>query len=176
MSPSEKRPDREQGAASVFVGLGSNMGDREGALRGAIRALKDTEDIEVVAVSSFRETEPVGGPPQGPFINAVAQITTYLAPEQLMRSLQEIEGQFGRERKAKWGPRRLDLDILLYNKKVLDLPRLRIPHPLMHKRRFVLKPMCELAPHRRHPTIGRTMEELLALLREDGDGGRKRDS
>lgn len=150
---------------TCYIGLGANLGDRVRALRGALDELDRHPDIEVSAVSSFIETEPVGGPPgQPPFLNAAAELRTTLSPRRLLAVLQEVEDLFGRERKVRWGPRTLDLDLLLYEDRIIDEPDLRVPHPRMHERRFVLQPLAQIAPEARHPVLGRTMRELLEQL------------
>ncbi len=157
--------DREPGYTVVYIGLGSNLGDRAANLRGALEALRRREDIEVVEVSPFQETEPVG-PPQPRYLNAAARVRTPLSPRELLEVLQEVEEQFGRERSVRWGPRTLDLDILLYGERIVDQPDLRIPHPRMHERRFVLGPLRKIAPEAVHPVLDKTVRRLLRELKE----------
>ena len=142
------------------------MGDREGTLRGAVRELKAKEDIDILQISAFYETEPVGGPPQGTFINAAAEASTLLPPRPFLQALHDVEDMFGRERRERWGPRTLDLDLLLYDDCIVDEPDLQVPHPRMHRRRFVLEPLCELCPDREHPRLEKTIRQLLAELDE----------
>jgi len=152
----------------AYIGLGSNLGNREGKLREALRELNGRDDVRVLRASQFHETEPVGGPPQHPFINAAAEVATPLPPQELLELLHDVENDFGRERNVRWGPRTLDLDLLLYGGRVIDSPDLQLPHPRMHKRQFVLAPLCELCPRRRHPQLGKEMRQLLSELRGRG--------
>ncbi len=156
---------------TAYVALGANVGDRERTIREAIRVLGERHDVTVTALSRIRETEPVGGPPQAPYLNAVAEVRTCLHASRLLEALQEIEDRFGRVRTVRWGPRTLDLDLLLYGGAVIDTPGLQVPHPRMHERRFVLEPLCEIAPDVRHPVLDQTAEQLLARLAGPQLGG-----
>jgi 2-amino-4-hydroxy-6-hydroxymethyldihydropteridine diphosphokinase len=146
---------------AVFLGLGSNLGDREAQLRQAFSRLGE-RGVRVTARSSFYETEPVGGPPQGWFLNAVARCEAALGPEALLAACLAVEAEAGRVRDVRYGPRTLDLDILFYGDAVIERPGLRVPHPRLHERRFVLEPLAELAPELRHPVSGLSVRELLA--------------
>jgi len=145
------------------LGLGSNLGDRRAHLEAAIEGLRQVGDI--LAVSSFRETAPQGGPPQPPYLNAVLVLATGLTPRELLAAAQSLEAAAGRERTVRWGPRTLDVDLLLCDDRVVDEPDLRVPHPRLAERRFVLEPLAEIAPRWLVPGLGRTVEELLADLR-----------
>jgi len=127
----------------VFVGLGSNLGDRELNLR---RALQRLEELGTVRASSFRETDPVGVTDQPKFLNAAAEVATDLPPRDLLERLLEIERELGRDRatEPRWGPRVIDLDLLLFGEEAIDEPGLTVPHPRLADRRFVLEPLCEL--------------------------------
>jgi len=149
---------------TAYIGLGSNLGDREGTLRDALDRLDSRPDVEVVEVSDLRETEPVGGPPQGNFVNGAAELRTTLEPEELVEALQEVETEFGRTREVRWGPRTLDMDLLLYEDRHIDTPDLKVPHPRLHERRFVLEPLWDLCPNRKHPVLKKTIRRLLAEL------------
>jgi 2-amino-4-hydroxy-6-hydroxymethyldihydropteridine diphosphokinase len=146
----------------AYVGLGANLGDRERTLRAAVDALSAEQGIEVVAVSTLRETEPVGVGVQPPFLNGAAALDTTLAARELLGRLLEIEQRFGRVRvPGAHGPRTLDLDLLLYGDEQIDEPGLTVPHPRLHERRFVLEPLAELAPALVVPGRG-DVESLLA--------------
>ncbi|MFL5959777.1 MAG: 2-amino-4-hydroxy-6-hydroxymethyldihydropteridine diphosphokinase [Gaiellaceae bacterium] len=146
----------------AYVALGANLGDRERALREAVAALGAEEGIEVVAVSTLRETEPVGVGEQPPFLNGAVALETALSARELLRRLLALEQRFGRVRVlGEHGPRTLDLDLVLYGDEEIDEPGLTVPHPRLHERRFVLEPLAELAPGLVVPRRGR-VESLLA--------------
>lgn len=146
----------------AYVGLGANLGEREVTLRAAVDALGAEEGIEVVALSTLRETEPVGVGEQPLYLNGAVALETTLAARQLLDRLQALELRFGRVRVAgEHGPRTLDLDLLLYGDAEIDEPGLVVPHPHLHERRFVLEPLAELAPGLVVPGRGE-VESLLA--------------
>ena len=150
---------------TAYIGLGANLGRRGHTLRCALAMLNARADLSVVAVSDFIETPPVGGPAgQPPFLNAAAELRTALPPRELLAALQAVEDHFGRTREVRWGPRTLDLDLLLYGSLVTDGPGLRVPHPRMHERLFVLEPLAQIAPDAVHPTLGKTLRALLHEL------------
>ncbi len=148
----------------AFIAAGSNVGDRLSHLTQARALLSETPGIEQLASSGTYETKPVGGPPQGAYLNAVWQIQTNLAAEALLRLLLAIEHEQGRIRAEKNGPRTLDLDVLDFDGQILNQPGLALPHPRMHERWFVLKPLSDLNPEWRHPRLGQTAAELLAEI------------
>lgn len=144
----------------AYIALGSNMGDKKGYLDLAVQRLRERADCQVGAVSDYLVTAPYGGVEQDEFLNGAVELRTLLGPEELLEALHAIEQEAGRVRTIHWGPRTLDLDILLYDDLVLDTQNLHIPHIELHKRLFVLEPMAQIAPWKRHPLLGKTMEEL----------------
>lgn len=152
--------------ALAYLGLGSNLGDRRAHLDAALAALRAHPAVHALAASSLIETDPVGGPPgQGRYLNAAARIETDLAPHDLLGLLKRIEGDLGRAPGGpRWGPRTIDLDILLYGDLRLESADLTVPHPRMRDRRFVLAPLAEVAPDARDPVTGLTVRQLLARL------------
>lgn len=149
----------------AFVGLGSNLGDREGNLRAAVGRLRRLPGIEVRGVSTFRDTEPVGYLEQPRFLNGVVELETTLTARALLGVLLELERDFGRDRSASppQGPRTLDLDLLLYGNETIAEPLLKVPHPRLHERKFVLEPLAELDPRLQVPGRG-SIQALLSRL------------
>lgn len=153
--------------ARVFIALGSNLGDRGATLAGAVAALRATEEVEVVRVSSWHETRAVGGPSGQPdYLNGVLEARTELGPEDLLWLLQRIETRFGRDRRneVRHGPRTLDLDLLLHGEERRDDPALRLPHPGLEERAFVLAPLAEIAPDLLLPRSRLSVAERLRAL------------
>lgn len=149
----------------AYIGLGSNLGDRELKLLMAVAELGKLPGTRVTGVSQFYETEPVGGVPQDNFYNAVARIITTLSPFLLLDELKRVETEvFQRKSSKRWGRRSMDLDILLYGELVLETDRLTIPHPRLAERRFALQPLSDLAPDLVHPVLGKSVAQLLAAL------------
>jgi 2-amino-4-hydroxy-6-hydroxymethyldihydropteridine diphosphokinase len=155
--------------ARAFVGLGSNLGEREVTLRAAVKRLRALPETEVLNVSSFRDTEPVGYTDQPRFLNAAVELETALSARALLGALLELERAFGRDRSAgpAMGPRTLDLDLLLYGDETIDEPLLTVPHPRLHERRFVLEPLAELDPGLEIPGQG-PVQTLVAQLHSAG--------
>lgn len=155
--------------ARVFIGIGSNMGDRRGHIALARQALAELPRTRLVKFSPVYETAPVGPVQQEPFLNAAAELQTSLTPHSLLGELAAIEARAGRtpqDKRLKWGPRTLDLDILLYDDQVICGDELRVPHPMMHQRWFVLKPLADLDPKAVHPALEMTIGDLLKALEE----------
>lgn len=146
----------------VFLGVGSNEGDRLAYISRAIRLMGAIPGVRVAQLATITETAPIGGPPQDPFLNTVVELDTTVAPRELLAALHAIEHQLGRRRTTqRWGPRPIDLDLLLYDEQVVQDPLLCIPHPRMHERRFVLEPLAQLAPEVMHPVLQQSIAELL---------------
>lgn len=149
---------------TAYIALGSNIGDSETFLNEAVKKMKKIPTCEVEKVSSYLVTAPYGVTDQPDFLNACLKLHTLLYPMELLGELNRIEKEAGRERKIHWGPRTLDLDILLYDDLVMEEEDLCIPHVEMHKRSFVLQPLEEIAPYKRHPVYGKTVREMLQDL------------
>lgn len=145
----------------AYIGLGSNMGDKIANLKKAIEELGKILGTKVLTVSSFYKTEPVGDIEQDWFINAAVKLETTLTPRELLNKLLDIEKDLGRVREIKWGPRVIDLDILLYDDLVMDEEGLAIPHPYLHERGFVLSPLAEIAQEVIHPKLKKSISELI---------------
>ena len=154
----------ERGWHDAYIGLGSNMGDRNDYIDSALMRMEDDDDIIVCEVSELTISKPYGYTDQDDFLNGVAHIKTLYTPSELLRCLNQMETLAGRTRDIKWGPRTLDLDILFYDNMVIDSDNLTIPHADMQNRDFVLKPLNEIAPWLRHPVLNKTVSELLKDL------------
>lgn len=149
--------------AVIYIGIGSNLGNRKSNCEAALRLLQDS-GLRITRRSSMTETEPWGRTGQPRFINMAVEAGTALSPHELLALLKHIERDMGRETAERWGPRVIDLDILLYDSLVLDSDSLVIPHPFMHERPFVLEPLVEIRPGLVHPVLGKTVSELLKDL------------
>lgn len=160
---------------TAFIGLGANLGDRTQTLTSALQALSDDPDIVVAAASGPFHSDPVGGPAgQQAFVNAAARLQTSLTAATLLQRLLTIEKQHGRERRVRWGPRTLDLDLLLFGDARIDEPGLTVPHPMLTQRAFVLAPLLEIEPGLTHPVLETALAECLDQL-EDHAGMRRID-
>lgn len=148
----------------AYIGLGSNLGDREGQIRAALEAIADLPDTDLLRVSSLYDTEPAGEVDQPNFLNAAALVDTELEPRQLLWNLLLVEKRLGRVRTQPWGPRTIDLDLLLYGDEIIEEDDLRVPHPEIIRRSFVLVPLVELDPRLVHPGTGETMAAHLNRL------------
>jgi 2-amino-4-hydroxy-6-hydroxymethyldihydropteridine diphosphokinase len=145
------------------IALGSNLGDSLAIVEAALETLAETPDIVLQARSSWYQTKAVG-PPQPDYINGCALLHVWKTPQMLLETLLGIEAQFGRVRRERWGPRSLDLDLLLYDDLILDTPALQLPHPRMRERAFVLLPLAEIAPNWVEPVSGKAIAELLQAV------------
>lgn len=158
-----------RGWQRAYIACGSNIGDRKGHLDAAVAALREDRQCRVLRVSDWMETTPYGGVVQADYLNGAIAIETLYPPEVLLARLQEIERAEARERKERWGPRTLDLDILLYEDVVMEGEKLTIPHRDMINRDFVLKPLAQIAPYEKHPVLGRSVLELLEQVEKSGE-------
>ncbi|HHU70692.1 MAG TPA: 2-amino-4-hydroxy-6-hydroxymethyldihydropteridine diphosphokinase [Clostridiales bacterium] len=156
----------ERGWHKVYLGIGSNLGDKEANLTEAIKLLNEDEDCDVIKVSSLLTTEPVGGVEQDDFLNGALLLRTLKTPSELLELIGKIEKELKRERIVHWGPRTIDLDILFFDNDIIQTKELTIPHKEIANRLFVLNPMCEIAPWLRHPVLGDTMIQLRNKLSE----------
>jgi 2-amino-4-hydroxy-6-hydroxymethyldihydropteridine diphosphokinase len=150
---------------TAYLSLGSNLGDRAANLHAAVAQLGHAGRL--LAASSLYETQPVDVPDQPWFLNCVVAIETHMTPRDLLHAALQVEAAMGRLRMRVKGARNIDIDVLLFGDRVVNEPGLRIPHPAMHQRRFVLEPLVEIAPEARHPGLGKTARELLALLPDE---------
>lgn len=153
----------------IFIGIGSNLGNRRAHYHKALELIAALPKTRIVKLSSLYESEPLGDAKNW-YVNGVIEIETEFSPVQLLQRLQKIELEMGRKRTPdtkKWTSRKIDLDLLLFDNQTVDSRTLKVPHPELHNRRFVLLPLCELAPHLTHPRLGATIAELLATLKDD---------
>ncbi len=158
------RSNKDQNLVAVYIGLGSNVGNRENNLQSAVTHLAFKSGLRVVKISPVYETKPVGVTNQRDFLNAVVKLTTSLSPKELLKTTKEVENSLGRARKEHWGPRTIDLDILLFNQQVIREDNLNIPHPEIISRAFVLVPLADIAPELIHPVAKKTIKQLLEEL------------
>jgi len=160
------------GGEIVYVAVGANLGDREATFARVIRSIEGERDLLLLAASPVFETAPVGPAGQDAYLNAALELRSWLAPLELLRRLQAIEASLGRDRgreAARWGPRLIDLDLVFFGDRCIDLPDLVVPHPRAHERAFVMRPMAELAPRFRHPVVGVSLAEIARERPDAGD-------
>ena len=152
---------------SVFIGIGSNLGDRQKNCLRAVELMDRMADCRITGYSDWYLTKPVGVEGQEWYVNGVVSLTTDISPQDLLKRLLKIEANMGRVRNERWGPRSIDLDILMFGQEIIQESNLKIPHPRMHLRRFVLEPMTQLAPDLVHPELGLSMKVLLENLSDE---------
>lgn len=151
----------------AYIGFGSNIGEKLTYIQNSLHSLSAVEGINLKTVSSIYKTEPVGSVPQDDFLNGVVSLETSLSPHTLLHTLKDIEISIGRQHRARWGPREIDMDILIYDDLCLQTPDLTIPHPELHLRRFVLAPLTEIASNLTHPVFNKSILSLLHSLKDD---------
>jgi 2-amino-4-hydroxy-6-hydroxymethyldihydropteridine diphosphokinase len=164
-APGPRTSPEGERCTSVLIGLGSNLGERRALLEQAVERLAAADGVRWIRLSSWRETEPEGGPPQGRYLNGAGELECRLAPLELLDLLQSVEAELGRVRTVRHGPRPIDLDILLFGDLVMEHPRLVVPHPRLCERLFVLEPLAEIVPERLHPLSGRSLRDHFEELR-----------
>jgi 2-amino-4-hydroxy-6-hydroxymethyldihydropteridine diphosphokinase len=159
----------------AYIALGANLGDRQRNIRAAVLKLRQTDGINVRKISELIDNPALGGPADSPnFLNAVAEISTLLSAQALLKRMMTIEKELGRARRKKWEPRIIDLDLLLFGDQILSFQDLVIPHPMMHERKFVLEPLAEIAPDVVHPVLQMTIGGLLEdLKRKEASAGQR---
>jgi 2-amino-4-hydroxy-6-hydroxymethyldihydropteridine diphosphokinase len=151
----------------AYIGLGSNLGDKIAYCKKAIAKILDLDNHKLLVRSSFYKTDPVGYRSQDWFINGIIKIESDLDPLDLLRALKEIEAKLGRKETYQWGPREIDLDLLLYEDRIIQTDQLQIPHPRLQERQFVLIPLVEIDPDMIHPVLKKSIQELLKEIKED---------
>ena len=155
----------EQAPTIAYIGLGSNEGDRSTTIIRALSLLDSYQGVTMGVVSQLIETNAVGGPDnQAMFLNGAAELHCQLSAEELLKAMQDIEKQLGRIRKEKWGPRTIDLDLLLFGSEIINKEHLKVPHPLMHERIFVMRPLAQIKPDILHPVLKKTARNILKEL------------
>ncbi len=151
----------------AYIGFGSNIGERLTYIQNSLYSLSVVEGITLKTISSIYKTEPVGNVAQDDFLNGVVSVETSLSPHSLLHTLKDIEISIGRKHRTRWGPREIDMDILIYDDLCLQTPDLTIPHPEMHLRRFVLTPLAEISSDLPHPVLNKSILSLLHSLKDD---------
>ncbi len=158
----------EKNQGNAAIGMGSNLGESLDTLKNAIKTLDEIPGINLISYSNWYRTKPVGGPKQPDYINGCALLKVELTPHKLLEILLDVEQKFKRVRLEHWGPRTLDLDLILYDDLILDTPNLQVPHPRMRERAFVLVPLAEIAPNWIDPVSGKTIAQLLEVIECSG--------
>lgn len=153
--------------AHAYIGFGSNIDDRLNYITQALQLLLTADNVSLIKISSLYETEPVGYEEQGWFLNGVVAIETGLSVHELLPLLKKVERDVGRQHRARWRPREVDLDLLIYDQCSINTPNLTVPHPEMHQRSFVLVPFAEIAPTMLHPILGQNIRTLLSNLNDE---------